>query len=701
MRNIKFKKFFEKKEYQIILFVLAIFLIFTYINHSYNYKLLKDTIQAYENSVLSRIDGKLSDWIDERLNNIGKIKSYLEKSSIKNKDELQQELRNIQATSNFPYIILGLEDKDFLISEEYFVTSNDYDPTRRDWYKDTIEANKTIVTKPYVSMRLSLPAVSVCTPIHILSMQGVTCGGQPFETIQEYILEYEALYSKALYLVDSKGVILANSNYEKNSPPFLKIDDLSSDFLKIKVENTDWFLVFERDKDIYDYRLNQQFIISVLAFVASILLYLLFNFLWIQKNKKIKNELAEQTNHIFTFMQKHSDRGLILCDDSGNILFFNNVFTKLFSFKDDIKNKNFFNLLKDNDLLSKDTKEEIVKLIQNTKNNKESNFLTIQNDEEKHWLVTCSLLDKKLDTNYEFMLHIQELTEVAEQKSEDKEQKDNENDGNILNTHIEKILVFIDKNLDDEQLDVNKLSHISGYSKYHFQRIFKNYVGENIATYLRKLRLEKSAFFLKYSEEKITEIAARFGFYYNQSYTRSFEKFYLKSPVNFRDDSIKLVNSSSRLKDSEYEIVEFEEKQVAYVYKSLNKDLYETLDKLKTAEVFDDITDTELLYVYGNDPSLLIDRQNSLKPYILGVLVNNSNKNIQSLPVLKIQNGKYAKIVFDETKYSFEEFIQRVCITFYNPNINKEIIQIFQILSTNLQKTKEQNLKKQFYIKIL
>ena len=86
---------FDKKEFKIIGFLSILFFIFLLVNHALNYKLLKETIQAYENTILARVDGKLSDWVNERFSNIEKIQRFLEKSEINSKAELQKSLKQI------------------------------------------------------------------------------------------------------------------------------------------------------------------------------------------------------------------------------------------------------------------------------------------------------------------------------------------------------------------------------------------------------------------------------------------------------------------------------------------------------------------------------------------------------------------------------------------------------------------------------
>ncbi len=54
--------------------------------------------------------------------------------------------------------------------------------------------------------------------------------------------------------------------------------------------------------------------------------------------------------------------------------------------------------------------------------------------------------------------------------------------------HIEKALDYIESNL-TENINIADCAEISGYSMYHFLRIFKQTVGFTPADYIRKRRL--------------------------------------------------------------------------------------------------------------------------------------------------------------------------------------------------------------------
>lgn len=670
---------FDKKELKIIGFLSLLFFIFLLVNHALNYKLLKETIQAYENTILARVDGKLSDWVNERFSNIEKIERFLEKSDINSKNELQKSLKRIQETSNFPYIIMGLDDGTFLISEDNFVTPKEYDPRRREWYVDTLKMGKTIVSKPYVSMRLSLPAVSVCTPIDIFGGIGVVCGGQPFEVIQQYISSYDILYDKALYLVDENGIVLASSNHQKNAPSFLHVNTLSDDFLVMKIANTNWNLVFEKNQAIYSERLNIQLLMNLLIYGGSIALYILLNLFWLSKNRKVEHELIKQKDYFHNFMQHHTLRGVMICDSSAKVIFCNQTFSQFLQLKEPMEDRNFYDTLQMMTTLEPSVKRQIIALIAQTQESLQAKYLNISKPENPtaQLLLTSAPFGSKETNNNSFLLSLQDTTEM--QPLNDEEQKVS---GDIVfNAHIEKLLMFIEKNLDDERLDINKLAHVCGYSKYHLQRIFKQYCGENIASYLRRLRMEKSAFLLKYSEEKISVIAALCGFGYNQSYIRAFEKYYALSPNDFRDTHISDMHNSMLFERSEYEIIQHEKLCVLNVYNTLKENAPQCIEDLldKCLEGFN--RKISLSGIYVNDPKISLKEEGNIAPYAFGIILEASEyQSKRNLPIRIFEAGKYAKIAFDPRKDDLEIFIQKIYFTFYKSSVyHSGLLSILQL----------------------
>lgn len=104
------------------------------------------------------------------------------------------------------------------------------------------------------------------------------------------------------------------------------------------------------------------------------------------------------------------------------------------------------------------------------------------------------------------------------------------------NEYVEKIhrvIDYIDKNPDD-QLSLKELANMAGFSQYYFHRIFSAYVGETLSNFVKRIRLEKSAQILIYTNISITEVALSCGYETPSAYARAFRKFFGSNPSDYK-----------------------------------------------------------------------------------------------------------------------------------------------------------------------
>lgn len=86
----------------------------------------------------------------------------------------------------------------------------------------------------------------------------------------------------------------------------------------------------------------------------------------------------------------------------------------------------------------------------------------------------------------------------------------------------------------DEELNVKKVAEQCYFSKYYFNRLFKAVTGESVYAFIKRIRIEKSAFFLKIeSNTSITEIAEKYGLS-SSNYSTAFKEHFGISPSEYR-----------------------------------------------------------------------------------------------------------------------------------------------------------------------
>jgi len=98
---------------------------------------------------------------------------------------------------------------------------------------------------------------------------------------------------------------------------------------------------------------------------------------------------------------------------------------------------------------------------------------------------------------------------------------------------ILKVLTFIEEHV-DEEMEFEGLAKIACYSPFHFHRIFQAIVGETMAQYIKRLRIERAAGKLSYTEQPVTEIALNANYDTPSAFTKAFKQFTGKSPKDYR-----------------------------------------------------------------------------------------------------------------------------------------------------------------------
>ena len=96
---------------------------------------------------------------------------------------------------------------------------------------------------------------------------------------------------------------------------------------------------------------------------------------------------------------------------------------------------------------------------------------------------------------------------------------------------------FISANL-TSNLSVADIAQAASFSSFHFQRLFHAIIGESVAGYVRRLRLESAARRLVHGQpQDVTGLAIELGFSSSQNFAKAFKKHFGVTPTQFRRDS--------------------------------------------------------------------------------------------------------------------------------------------------------------------
>lgn len=100
---------------------------------------------------------------------------------------------------------------------------------------------------------------------------------------------------------------------------------------------------------------------------------------------------------------------------------------------------------------------------------------------------------------------------------------------NQINTAIDYILNHL-----EDDLSVKDIAEHCHFSEFYFNRLFKNITGESVYAFIKRRRIERSAFDLTTKpKDSITSIATQYR-YTSSNYSVAFKKHYKESPHGFK-----------------------------------------------------------------------------------------------------------------------------------------------------------------------
>lgn len=104
---------------------------------------------------------------------------------------------------------------------------------------------------------------------------------------------------------------------------------------------------------------------------------------------------------------------------------------------------------------------------------------------------------------------------------------------------IQKAISYIENNL-TEDLSIEKIAACSYVSAFHFQRIFFVLCGVTVSEYIRNRRLTLAAQELSRENDKVINIAMKYGYNSPDSFARAFARFHGVSPSAARKKGARL-----------------------------------------------------------------------------------------------------------------------------------------------------------------
>jgi len=248
----------------------------------------------------------------------------------------------------------------------------------------------------------------------------------------------------------------------------------------------------------------------------------------------------------------------------------------------------------------------------------------------------------------------------------------------MQNEIIEAVLVYIDKNI-TENINIDLIAEKSGYSAYHFSRVFSETIGISLKAYVtwRKLRYALSDIS---QGEKILDVAVKYGFETHGGFAKAFKKCFGFSPslyslhVNISPpEKATVYNVKSKLKHGGRMNMQIEIKEIKpfSVVGYTSRHRLPNVNKISNIPVFWEKINLEyeavlstLHHTYTKSyhceiaVCFDIDEEHNCFTYMLGVGVDEEDYDIPQRPgtyIHQMQGGLYAKFttpLADEEQYT-------------------------------------------------
>lgn len=251
---------------------------------------------------------------------------------------------------------------------------------------------------------------------------------------------------------------------------------------------------------------------------------------------------------------------------------------------------------------------------------------------------------------------------------------------------IQRAIDYIEQHL-TEEIDYEAAAREAYSSSFHFQRVFSILCGFTLGEYVRMRRLSLAANDIIHTDEKIIEIAMKYGYDTPESFTRAFTRFHGVTPNEAKRGAV--VKSFSRLSvkltliggtTMDYRIEKVEALKIVCKKKQVTKPENATA----TADIsafWDDCTSDgtikNILGYFPKEPRLKgllgicfsCDMEANKFPYGIGVEYDGRPLADDSLEVVEIPENTYAVFACrGKMPESFSDTYKKIVTEFFPQN---------------------------------
>lgn len=207
---------------------------------------------------------------------------------------------------------------------------------------------------------------------------------------------------------------------------------------------------------------------------------------------------------------------------------------------------------------------------------------------------------------------------------------------------------YLETVLDDE-INEKRVSQLSGYSYSMFSRLFSILTETTLSEYLRSRRLTEAAIILRDTDEKIIDVAFKFGYESSDSFGTAFKNFHGFTPSEVRNGKpfklVSRVQLTLSVKGGRSMNITIQKKQ-AFAVAGLNEqNINSSLCPSVWDKLFEKYSNDELAMLGGGRSVGIchdVESPNSIN-YMAGYIITDVDKAINmGLEVLEVEEAEYA-----------------------------------------------------------
>lgn len=267
---------------------------------------------------------------------------------------------------------------------------------------------------------------------------------------------------------------------------------------------------------------------------------------------------------------------------------------------------------------------------------------------------------------------------------------------NILN-ELNEACNYIENSIENE-IDIKEIARITNQSTDSINRFFVSMLGITIKEYIRKRRLSLAVYDLQNSDEKITDIAFKYGFNSYDSFCKAFLNQHHVTPTQAKNPSCEVnifppatfeinVNGAQKIK---FKICDLKEFEVYGISKNFN---CQSSDRFKQEKE-----------MWSNDyehyPEKICQGYDGIWYGIFengkySIARKKEDVGLDGLEKIKIKSGKYAVFITDKGGYAGDELSKTHDLIFNSwlkdtqYNIKREyIIEVFHLATDKAKRRK-------------